>query len=75
MDISVVIPLLCRRNKRSFESKLASEVTVSSEGAWFVCSIMSGFSSSNQPALEPSKTPPPILQGAGRITVDAREKE
>ena len=28
----------------------------------------------NLPALEPSRTPPPA-RGAGRITVDAREKE
>jgi hypothetical protein len=35
---------------------------------------MSGFCVESEPALEPSRTPPPN-EAMGRITADAREKE
>jgi hypothetical protein len=49
-------------------------VTVAAKTCVQVLFIRAASSVEYRPALEPSRTPPPN-RGAGRITVDAREKE
>jgi hypothetical protein len=49
--------------------------TVAGRRTWFGCSKRAASEFENKPTLELSKTPALIDLCAGRITVDAREKD
>ena len=61
--------------KRSFANGTGFGETVAVEGPGSDALKKSGFGVCNKPALELSKRPALIVFCAGRITVDAREKD